>query len=229
MSRTYQKKNNRLPQVKICGLTCEKEALACADLGADAIGLIFYPKSPRYITPGRAKQITRVLPESVHTIGVFVNESFKTIMETVDTAQLKGVQLHGLETPYLVDSLRKENLLVIKGLFMNRAPFIYSASDYAASAFLVERGKGKLPGGNAETWDYPTAGAFGETHPFILAGGLTAENIVHAVRSSLPDAVDISSGVEISPGKKDLLKVASFLRKLERIELNQTRRRIFHG
>ena len=221
--------SGRQPQVKICGLTCKKEALACAELGVDAIGLVFYPKSPRYVSPGKARRITRALPGSVHTVGVFVDESFDAIMKAVDAAQLKGVQLHGLETPDLVDSLDKEGLLVIKGLFMNRAPFINTASDYAAAAFLVECGKGKLPGGNAETWDYRAIKAFRKAHPLILAGGLTEENIAQAVYSSLPDAVDVSSGVEISPGKKDLLKVVSFLSKIKKIALNQTCRRIFHG
>ena len=229
MNRLYEEKNSRAPQVKICGLRCEKEAVACADLGVDAIGLIFYPNSPRCITPHQANQITRALPGSIHTVGVFVDESFETIMRTADTAQLKGVQLHGQETPDLVDRLKREGLLVIKALFMNREPFIDTASDYAASVFLVEWGQGKLPGGNAETWNYSAIRAFGKDHPLILAGGLTEENIVQSVYSSLPDAVDLSSGVEIRPGKKDLLKVASFLTKFKKIELNQTCRRIFHG
>jgi phosphoribosylanthranilate isomerase/indole-3-glycerol phosphate synthase/phosphoribosylanthranilate isomerase len=145
----------------------------------------------------------------------------------VDKTQLRAVQLHGSESPGLVENLRKEHLVVIKGLFIRREPFLNTASHYPASAFLVECGAGKLPGGNAETWEYPLAAQFRKSHPLILAGGLTEKNIQEVVRTCLPDAVDLSSGVEIRPGKKDLIKIQMFLDKLSNVTCTQSYRRIF--
>jgi phosphoribosylanthranilate isomerase len=124
---------------------------------------------------------------------------------------LTGIQLHGMETPQLIDGLIRENLLVIKGLFVQKEPNISQVSLYKASAYLVECGKGKLPGGNAMTWDWSQAFDFGKKYPFILAGGLDPTNVVQAINQCFPDAVDVSSGVEISPGQKNIQKVKDFI------------------
>jgi phosphoribosylanthranilate isomerase len=203
---------NNIPQIKICGLTKVDEAVKCAELGANAIGLIFYDKSPRFISENQARNICRALPDFVRKIGVFVDESFDSIMEKVHRCALTGIQLHGRETPELIDSLIHENLLVIKGLFTQTNPNISDVSLYKASAYLVECGKGILPGGNAMTWNWSQAFDFGKKHPFILAGGLDPTNVVQAITQCFPDAVDISSGVEISPGRKDIQKVSDFIK-----------------
>lgn len=200
------------PQVKVCGLTRVDEALQCAELGVDAIGCVFYPKSPRNVTDAQAREICSALPGSVRKVGLFVDEAFSDIMRKVETCRLSAVQLHGHESPELVDRLCREELLVIKGLFMERDPSVEAASDFRASAFLVECGKGVLPGGNAIGWDWGSARSFGEKYPLILAGGLTPENVSEAVAAASPDAVDVSSGVESSPGRKDAAKVAAFVR-----------------
>jgi phosphoribosylanthranilate isomerase len=202
---------NHTPQIKICGLTKADEAIRCAELGANAIGLIFFEKSPRFISDTQARNICLALPDSVRKIGVFVNESFDVIMEKVHTCGLTGIQLHGMETPELVDRLIHENLLVIKGLFTKKKPNISDVSFYKASAYLVECGKGKLPGGNATPWNWSQAFDFGKKYPFILAGGLDPNNVVQAINQCFPHAVDVSSGVEISPGKKDIGKVKDFI------------------
>jgi len=199
------------PQIKVCGLTQVDEALKCAELGVDAIGCVFYPGSPRNITENQAKEICAALPSSVKTVGVFVNETFSNIMRKVEYCRLSSVQLHGQESPELVSQLYGEKLPVIKALFMERDPSLEVASDFQASAFLIECGKGVLPGGNAIGWDWGRARNFGEKYPLILAGGLTPENVLKAVTAGLPDAVDVSSGVESSPGRKDVKKVASFI------------------
>ena len=199
------------PQIKVCGLTRADEAAACAKLGVHAIGCVFYPKSPRHVTPGRAKAIVRSLPAGVTPVGVFVNESISAIADTVDRSGIQAVQLHGDESPDLVEKLATEGLLVIKALFVGRAPHIEQASEFFARAFLVECGKGMLPGGNALTWNWEIARPAAERYPLILAGGLTPENVGDAVHAALPDAVDVSSGVESAPGRKDLKKVASFI------------------
>ena len=202
---------NYIPQIKICGLTKADEAVQCAALGANAIGLIFYDKSPRFISNIQALEICKALPDSVQKIGVFVDESFDVIMEKVHTCGLTGIQLHGSETPRLIDRLIHEKLLVIKGLFIQKKPNISDVSLYKASAYLVECGNGILPGGNAMTWNWSQAFAFGKKHPFILAGGLEPANVVEAISQCFPDAVDVSSGVEISPGLKDIGKVKDFI------------------
>jgi len=215
------------PQVKICGLTSVNEALQCATLGANAIGCVFYPKSPRNISKQQAKKICLALPPDVITVGVFVNETFSGIMHKVEYCGLKAVQLHGRESPELVDRLCQENIMVIKALFAEGNPTLEEASNYNATAYLVECGRGKLPGGNAMTWDWEKANSIGKKYPLILAGGLTPENVCQAITASTSDAVDVSSGVEASPGQKDLNKVAVFMDAVSRWSLNKNLRRIF--
>ncbi len=203
-------------QAKICGLSRVEDALACAFLGADAVGLVFYPPSPRFVKDEVAREICECLPEHVWGVGVFVNESFPAVMRKVEKCRLRAVQLHGAEDPALVDSLRKEGISVIKTLFLNGRPGVGDASAYRASAYLVEKGGGRLPGGNAIAWDWKSArGIFGG-RPFILAGGLDPENVAAAIAGAVPDAVDVSSGVESSPGQKNMAKVKTFLEAVHR-------------
>jgi len=203
--------DNVYPQIKICGLTEVDAALKCAELGADAIGCNFYPKSPRYISDDIARDIATALPLSVSSVGVFVNFTFSDIMKKVEYCRLTAVQLHGQESPELVKLLKKEKLKVYKALFVEAEPTLANANAYDAIAFLIEQGKGNLPGGNARPWDWSKIRHFGERYPLILAGGLTPENVIHAISLSEPDAVDVSSGVESVPGLKDMEKVAAFI------------------
>ncbi len=221
--------STNIVQIKICGLTNADEALGCAALGADAIGLVFYPKSPRNLTESQAKDIVSVLPNQVKTVGVFVNETFSAIMRKVEYCGLNAVQLHGRESPELVRQLRDEKLIVIKGLYTERRPFLKEASDYKASAFLTECGKGILPGGNAMAWNWSEAKSFGEDYPLILAGGLSADNVSQAIAAGQPDAVDISSGAESSPGRKDLDKTRAFIHAVSQCRLDRKPRKIFGG
>jgi len=203
--------NYSYPQVKICGLTDVETALKCTQLGANAIGCIFYPKSPRHIDDDIARDIAAALPPGVSSVGVFVNCTFSDIMEKVEYCRLTAVQLHGQESPELIKQLKKENLKVYKTLFVEAEPTLAAANTYQATAFLIEQGKGNLPGGNARPWDFGRVRHFGEHYPLILAGGLTPENVIHAISLSEPDAVDVSSGVESAPGIKDMEKVAAFM------------------
>lgn len=209
---------SKKPWIKICGLTRKENALGCANLGADAIGLVFYKKSPRDLSIENAKIITDALPDHIYTIGVFVDEPYDRIMQVVNGCNLKGVQLHGNESPQLVEQLKSENLIVIKALFAARQPFLHECNLYqAASYLLVEYGKGVLPGGNAETWNYEILKTVKSNTPLILAGGLDTQNVVQAIQSASPSAVDISSGVEKSHGIKDLKKVESFIKAVRSI------------
>ncbi len=199
------------PQIKICGFTRVDEAAECADLGVDAIGCVFYPPSPRNVTEERARDISRAVSSRLTVVGVFVDETFSGIMQKVDHCNLTGVQLHGKESPDLAARLRGENLIVIKALFVNGAPSLENAPDYPDSAFLVECAKGSLPGGNAMTWRWDAARDFGQTRPLVLAGGLSPGNIQGAILDAIPDAVDVSSGVESAPGRKDPGKIKTFV------------------
>jgi phosphoribosylanthranilate isomerase len=199
------------PQVKICGLTREDEALACAELGADAIGGVFYPRSPRHLSEEQARGLFRSLPATVCKVGVFVNEPFSTIMQRVDHCGLNAVQLHGRESPDLVDELRKTGIIVVKAIFVNGTPSLMQIDSFNASAYLIECAGGTLPGGNALKWDWSAAAGISERRAVILAGGLNPANIALAIQYALPDAVDVSSGVESSPGRKDLEKVKRLL------------------
>ncbi len=198
-------------QVKICGLTRVEEAVACARAGARAIGCVFFSGSPRNVNTAAAAEIRRALPPEIACVGVFVDESFQNIMRIVTRTGLTAVQLHGNETPELVERLSGEGLFVIKALFAERAPGFSEAPLYPAAAFLVECGQGPLPGGHARTWKWNEAAAVGERRPLILAGGLAPDNAALAVRAAQPDAVDVSSGVEAGPGRKDLRKVKQLI------------------
>lgn len=215
------KKN--IPRIKICGLTRVDEAVGCAELGADAIGLVFFPKSPRHVTDELALAISSAVSDRVKRVGVFVNASFDDILQKVETCRLSAAQLHGRESPELVRRLSEAGIPVIKALFIDGKPDLSKADQYAASAFLVECNKGPLPGGNAMVWDWGAAKEFGADHPLILAGGLSPENITQAVSSALPHAVDVSSGVEASPGRKDLGRVAAFIEAVSKCREKITR------
>jgi phosphoribosylanthranilate isomerase len=199
------------PQVKICGLTSPQTAAACAKLGADAIGCVFFPKSPRHLTERQAREICGALPPEVKKVGVFVNQTYADIMRKVDRCGLTAVQLHGREAPELVEKLLHEPIAVIKALFASGTPSLADAQNYRPSAFLAECGTGVLPGGNALTWDWQLARKVSDTGPVILAGGLSPDNVAQAIAAGRPAAVDVSSGVEKAPGIKDLIKVKLFI------------------
>jgi phosphoribosylanthranilate isomerase len=206
---------NLRPQVKICGLTRVDEAVACARAGADAIGLVFYPPSPRHVSVATAREITDALPASVARVGVFVDAEVDTVLETARAAGLTAAQLHGRETPAMVARLKAAGLTVIKALFAAKTPGLELAPTYGADAVLLEQGAGPLPGGNAETWDYGLARRLALGPPLILAGGLDPDNVAAAVAKAKPDAVDLSSGVESAPGRKEIPRVERFMAAME--------------
>jgi len=219
--------NIHTPQVKVCGLTKVKNALECITLGANAIGCVFYPKSPRYVTDDEARDICLTISSKAVTVGVFVNESFSFIMKKVQRCLLDAVQLHGQESSELVHRLRKEKVKVIKTLFLSSKPTFENAKNYEPSAFLVECGDGALPGGNAVSWNWEKARHLVGNYPVILAGGLSPENVSDAVKQSTPDAVDVSSGVELSPGLKDTGRVEAFIQAVSICDFKRKTRRIF--
>ncbi len=216
------KKNHGTAAIKICGLTDPVEAKACQDLGADAIGLVFFKKSPRDVSLDQAAAICSALSKKIMTTAVLVNESYDTIMTKVEACSFKAVQLHGQESPELVGKLIKNGLIVIKAVFAKKEPDLNDAKNFNhASGILVEYGKGILPGGNAESWDWGMAKGLNKGQALVLAGGLDPSNVRQAILSVHPDMVDVSSGVEQSFGKKDLGKVASFITAVQESKINQ--------
>ena len=205
------------PFIKICGLTDPKNARACVQAGADIIGLVFYPNSPRYLEIPRAARVTQTLSGQVPVWGVFVDAKLDTIMAHVDACGLTGVQLHGSESPDLVAALKEKELTVTKAVFASRSPGLDKAHTYsAADCILVECGRGKRPGGNARTWDYRTARKISARYPVLLAGGLSSTNITKAMADADPRGVDISSGVESGFGIKDMQQVARLVRLVKK-------------
>jgi len=203
------------PLVKICGLTDPDNAAQCAQAGADIIGLVFFPRSPRHVSQAQAKAVVKALPSHVPAWGVFVNETLKTILAAAAACGLKGVQLHGQEPPELISDLKAHHLTVTKAVFASRSPGMNTISLYSQSDYmLVECGLGTLPGGNAKTWDYGLARKTARKHPVFLAGGLSCENIEQAVTAVAPAGVDLSSGVESAPGVKDIVKVKELIRRV---------------
>lgn len=202
-------KSNRPVKVKVCGTTRLKDALLAVECGADAIGFIFYKKSPRYVTPTEAKEIGSQLPPFVHRVGVFVNETADKINRIVVRCGLDAVQLHGDEPPAFC---KKIKCRVIKAVRVKDAASLKAMSRYAVDGFLLDTYKADQWGGTGKVFDWDLALRAKKYGPVILAGGLNARNVKAAIQKVKPFAVDVSSGVEQSPGKKDPKKVKAFLK-----------------
>ncbi len=201
-------------RVKICGITSSEDALAAVAAGADALGFVFYAKSPRAVSPEQAAAIIRCLPPFVSSVGLFVNAERASIDTTVACCGLDVIQLHGDESPQ--DSLYPGRR-VIKALRIKDAASLETAAEYEVSGLLLDAWSAQLYGGSGEVFDWSLLKDFASSHPVILAGGLNPQNVAQAVRQVRPYAVDVSSGVELSPGKKDLLKVVEFIRQVRSV------------
>lgn len=203
--------------VKICGITRSEDAALSASLGADAIGMIFYPKSKRFVSPDQAKAIADVgLSLSVSRVGVFVNPTLLELEETVKEVSLDFIQLHGHESPSFVDQARKifpeHQFIKAVRLGENDSQLEYS-SDYE----LLDSSSADFGGtGDTISWTEASARVKAQTKPILLAGGLTIENVLQAIDIVKPAGIDLSSGVESAPGIKCPEKLKQFFLKLGR-------------
>ena len=206
-----------MTRIKICGMTRPEDALAAAEAGADAIGLIF-AKSPRQISPARARQIVEVLPPYVSAVGVFVNARAATVIRTANEVRLSEVQLHGDESPAFVRKMGGAR--VIKALRVRDRRFIdqiRAFTEAGVSAILLDAYSAEAQGGTGRRFDWDLlvgarkAGALDIAPPLILAGGLTPLNVKSGIRRLRPWGVDVSGGVEIEPGIKCPEKIARFV------------------
>lgn len=193
--------------VKICGITNEEDALMAVALGADAVGFVFAP-SPRQVTPGTARDIARRLPPEILTVGVFRDQGSRFVIETTQFAQLRGVQLHGHETPADAERVRPYCQALIVA-FPAGDPGLAHVDDYGADAILLDS---HAPG-SGEVFDWSLAEGAPTNRRLILAGGLDADNVAAGIAEVRPWGVDVSSGVEVDgqPGRKDPLKVQAFI------------------
>ena len=196
-------------QVKICGLTSVADALAAAAAGADMIGLMFSEQSPRLISLQTAAAISRALPPFVLKVGVFVNPDEAQVTEAIAAGGLNLLQFHGDEPSEFCTQF---GLMSVKALRVQNADSLAALENYATDAFLLDAYSKSGLGGTGEkfNWDLAIeAQKFGK--PIFLAGGLTPANVADAVKKVNPFAVDVSSGVESAPGKKDAAKVRAFI------------------
>ena len=193
--------------VKICGITSEDDALLAVAMGADAVGFVFAP-SVRQVPVQRVYDITRRLPPEILTVGVFRDEHPKRMIEIVHRSGVKGAQLHGNESNATVAEVAKAVGFVVKA-FTAGSPRVSEAHTLATDTILLD---GSTPG-SGHLFDWSLAGEVPEGMRVILAGGLTPENVADAVLTVRPWGVDVSTGVESSPGKKDALKVKRFVER----------------
>jgi phosphoribosylanthranilate isomerase len=196
-------------EIKICGITNIEDASWAVARGADALGFIFHPKSPRYVTPERAKEIIEKLPHGITKVGVFVNHDAKEVKKIMTLCSLDMVQLHGAESPAFCREFSRSQ--VIKAIALRGEDDLAPLREYAVRAMLVDAFDPQRPGGTGEKADWSLAARVKELHPLILAGGLTMANIQEAIKAVSPDAVDINSGVESAPGRKDHAKVKEII------------------
>jgi phosphoribosylanthranilate isomerase len=190
-----------MTQIKICGITNIDDALCAAACGADAVGFIFHPASPRDITSERAREIIAALPRGIVTVGVFVNRKAEEVAQTVEDCGLDLIQLHGDESPEYCRRFPPDR--VIKAVFPRTPEELRALVAYDVRAFLVDARDKDRYGGTGMRADWGLAARLGKTHPLILAGGLGVENIGEALSAVAPGAVDINSGCERTPGTKD--------------------------
>jgi phosphoribosylanthranilate isomerase len=198
--------------LKICGITRLEDALCAVQHGATAVGFVVWPRSPRAVSPERVAEIISALPPKVLTVGVFVNETVDGIRAVVEQSGIDVVQLHGDEPPAYADAF---------GVPVLRSTTLADAAATAIAwpvntTLLLDAADRDRRGGTGTRVDWPAAAVLARQHRFLLAGGLTPENVADAIAAVRPFGVDVSSGVEAAPGVKDVNKVARFLANARR-------------
>lgn len=202
-----------MPKIKICGITNSEDAMVAVSAGADAVGFVFYRKSPRYIEPTLARQIIMNLPPLVTPVGVFVNEDRQVVRNLMDDCGLAFAQLHGNETATYCQELGRP---ILKALRVKDRSAFLALAEYRGRAgvrgFVLDAFSDQAYGGTGLVIDWAVAAEAAKAANILLAGGLTPDNVGKAIQAVQPYGVDVSSGVEREPGKKDHEKVRAFIR-----------------
>lgn len=212
-------------RIKICGITQPDQGIAIARLGATALGFVCVPTSPRYLPPEQIRIIVERLygetgdRDPVERIGVFANAPLEVINQTVAIAGLTGVQLHGTESPAFCLQVRETlpDVELIKALRVRTPDSLTRAANYqdTVDTFLLDAYHPSLLGGTGQTLNWEPLSHFCPQQPWLLAGGLTPDNVIDAIRQAHPHGIDLSSGVEQAPGNKDLAKVRLLFERLQ--------------
>lgn len=197
-----------MTRIKICGTTNLVDALIAVEAGADALGFIFVPNTPRYLHPDEAAKIIEDLPPFITTVGLFVNAEQSEINKVANDCSLDAIQLHGDESPELCLSLKRK---VVKAFRVNDESSLSRLRDYRVSAYLLDAYVRGAMGGTGRVFDWNLAVKARQYGRIILAGGLNPDNIASAILQVRPYGVDVSSGVEKSPGRKDPAKIKAFI------------------
>jgi len=197
-------------EIKICGLTRLEDAQAAASLGADYLGFVLYAKSPRGIDAGRAKRIIDQLPKAVRAVGVFVNSPGVEVERIATDCGLYAVQIHGDESPA---EFRNLSISVWRAVRFWRGRWVPEPSQWRAVRYVVDASVAGQYGGTGISANWTAARELAADYPVVLAGGLDPENVAEAVRAVRPTGVDVASGVESEPGKKDHQKLKAFVER----------------
>lgn len=204
-------------EIKICGITNLEDAICAVESGADAIGFIFYRQSTRHIEPKTAREIIKNLPQHIARVGVFVNQNPHEIKDIFSRCGLTMIQLHGDESPEYCFQFPVTTL--IKAASPTSEDDLDILKRYSVKAILMDTRADGQYGGTGKKCNWSLAARIKSQHPLILAGGLTETNIREAIRMASPDAVDLNSGVEQFPGKKDPMKIKNVIKLIR--EMNQ--------
>jgi phosphoribosylanthranilate isomerase len=198
-------------RVKICGVTNLDDAAEAVRLGAWAIGLIHSGESPRHVEPAEATAISAAFRRKCEVVGVFVNPELEEVAKVVEDSALTMVQLNGEEGPsFCAEVARRTGVKVIKAIHVSSAADIHAAEAFRTDFHLFDRRSGDLWGGTGESFDWGLLRERRSAVPAILAGGLRPENVAEAIATAHPYAVDVASGVEAEPGRKDHATMAAF-------------------
>ncbi len=201
-------------KVKICGLTNYRDAAAAVDLGADLLGFNFYPGSPRFVTLEQAAQIINKLPAFIHVAGVFVNASLDQIKEAISECNLDWVQLHGDESPEFCESLLSINVRTMKAIRVKDQEDIERAESFFTDAVLLDAFDPEKYGGTGLTFDWNIIGHINKR--IFLAGGINPDNVAAAIELGVY-GIDVCSGIEARPGKKDHRKMKKLFKNIQRL------------
>jgi phosphoribosylanthranilate isomerase len=202
-------------KVKICGLKTPETMTAALENGADFVGLVFHPASPRHLEIEVAAYLAGYVPDSVKVCGLFVDPPDDVLTRTLENVRIDIIQLHGRESPERTDEIRRGyRKPVMKALSLSGHSDRAAVDRYQAADWLLldAQGTAEMPGGTGRVFDWSILDGFERAGPWMLAGGLTPENVGQAISLLRPDAVDVSSGVESARGVKDPDKIRAFLR-----------------
>ncbi len=205
-----------MTRVKFCGVTDPADGHRVADLGAWALGMIFWPQSPRACTLAAGEQIAAELQRRLELVGVFVNATLDEVAYAADRCHLTVLQLHGDEGPaYCREAARRTGAKVMKAVRVRDGAQLKDLERFHTDFHLLDAYSPGRPGGTGETFDWELARRHPRTPPVVLSGGLTADNVGEAVAVARPFAVDVASGTEAAPGRKDPAKLTAFMGAVE--------------